>query len=104
MTRISATGQDTGFTPGPWFLSAQGGSVVARPTITLPNGEERWTTTRIASFSSSGGNEANARLIAAAPDMFEALENIRSAASGLNHPALCIIDSIAAAALAKVRP
>lgn len=32
----------------------------------------------------------------------EALENIRSAASALNHPALCIIDSMAADALAKI--
>lgn len=61
-------------TPGPWLLTAAKKSVVAQPTVILPNGEKRWTTRRIAMFTYND-NVADAYLIAAAPDMLAALRH-----------------------------
>ena len=90
------------FTPPPWFATASGRSVVARPIVELPNGREAWTTKRICTFSYND-NKADVRLVVAAPDLFAALENIFEASSARNHPALCIINDMAERALAKAR-
>ena len=71
---------ETKHTPGPWFME----------TWSKFNGEQ---VTQVSAFSeygnrtmqaivNSGNSEANARLIAAAPDLLEALKEIVSAADG----------------------
>jgi hypothetical protein len=57
------------------MLTEQKGSVVARPEVVLATGEKRWTTVHIAALSRSY-NEANAHLITAAPELYEAGANL----------------------------
>ena len=85
-------------TPGPWLLELDnfGDYTVHRQNETLAiaavvNGEMR----RMGNLS--GQHEANARLIAAAPDMFEALKHILAGALSLPRFA----EEEARAALAK---
>jgi hypothetical protein len=97
------------FTPAPWFLTEQKRSVVARPIVTLPNGEERWTTKRICALSYND-NEADARLIAAAPELYEAVRLFVEKYGAADEPSgvammLAYNDALEAgkAALAKAR-
>ena len=56
---------ETKFTPGPWMV---GGSLVGAGNIII---RQQWDCDGVRSFDVA---EANANLIAAAPDMYEALE------------------------------
>jgi hypothetical protein len=72
-------------TPGPWF--AAGSSILARGTTDTFSGSVSGTIAYAESLDqsdiegrnwhTSGNRDANARLIAAAPDLLEALEEIR---------------------------
>ena len=62
------------FTPGPWRSISHGSREVQRPYVISETGI---ILADCNAESSDGENEANARLIAAAPDMFRALEHAR---------------------------
>ncbi len=68
------------FTPGPWL--AVGNAVLARSEHA---GGRAIAVTGMTSPPSSGEGEANARLIAAAPELYEALEEI----AGTEHQDVC---------------
>lgn len=60
-------------TPGPWTLKPNGVISGGKP-IQLPNGEAVQQVA-MATYLDDGDREANARLIAAAPELLEALRN-----------------------------
>ena len=62
----------TGHTPGPWYANMEQGTVAGGPDMRLVARTAHWH--RNDKFPTS--SEANARLIAAAPDMLEALERL----------------------------
>lgn len=67
------------FTPGPWSIR------VAKGTVTLEANDGAEIARNLATYNGqplSENKEANARLIAAAPDMLEALEEILGAFHG----------------------
>lgn len=88
--------RESGHTPGPW--TSEAGSNTGRRII-APNAPK---TRRVVAACGGKDREANARLIAAAPDMYEALKQAREWLSGWASAdlQLAIID----AALAKVQP
>lgn len=61
-------------TPGPWTVErdGQGNIVIGAPK---PNDDARYLWIAEVTPSNNGEHEANARLIAAAPEMLEALRN-----------------------------
>lgn len=99
-------------TPGPWFIPKYGDIDEAEINFTHPNGK---TYTIAKAFSGLGGNDfkeqhANAHLIAAAPDLLEALEEIAQGMGAYNVDPLehanNVIEeakSIARAAIAKAK-
>lgn len=74
----SAEERGPGFTPGPWTVDASGGGVefvVAAPDPEAP--EDPWSVALVFGFCGyAGDTPANAHLIAAAPDLYEALERL----------------------------
>jgi hypothetical protein len=94
--------QKSGHTPGPWSVDTRGGGLTVRATD-KPN-HNAWDTAHI-----TGGNAANAALIAAAPDLLEALEALQAEAwtrrtGNVNKDyGLLIADSAARAAIAKAK-
>lgn len=75
-------------TPGPWSTR---GSARERGTVYVEAGSPQWL---LASVSGQGvANEANARLIAAAPDLLEAC---RDAMAMLTHPEVITAFQVAA--------
>lgn len=62
----------TKHTPGPWYLVEYGGETICSSDYE----EEVAVVIRV--YESDAEFEANARLIAAAPDMLKVLENIKS--------------------------
>lgn len=90
------------FTPGPWFVKPY------QPE----NGGTKYSVTHDGEQTCCSWNEANARLIAAAPDLYEALDLLRifldrrSAAGqkGITQSQMDDVEAKARAALAKVQP
>jgi hypothetical protein len=69
----------SGFTPGPWMAAASPSSVVGWPVVRQGVGRSICSISYLPKDAAPevyAESEANARLIAAAPDMFEALEII----------------------------
>jgi hypothetical protein len=60
---------ETKHTPRPWFLSHASGD-------TMPITAEGYTVAEALPFDNEGEQEANARLIAAAPELLDALEGV----------------------------
>ena len=94
-------------TPGPWLAAP---NIADEPAFAV--GLSKWEDGTACGCDASGSDyllltscnltEANARLIAAAPDMLDALEVIRIVATRPHHPnALSAIRKIAANAIAK---
>jgi hypothetical protein len=85
-------------TPGPWIVDDKQGGDVYRYVLAeggdLPTVIARVTLNR-------GASEANARLIAAAPELYEALLTI---ASSGERRGLALAAAVARAAFAKVSP
>lgn len=99
-----------GFTPGPWVVTvAKGGWF----EVCIPDEDSRTGGDLVAEVFSPGTgpkpdaeDEANARLIAAAPEMFEALTNLLKTHKGgeeLVSGQCCSLADAAIAALAKAR-
>ena len=67
---------DTPWTPGPWYIAALDDQEEATEfDILAPDGEEEpWHIAK--TYGNIDGEKANARLIAAAPEMAEALANM----------------------------
>lgn len=89
------------FTPGPWqYLRSPSGPIRVGPSHNC--------TVAVAPFPPTGDQEANARLIAASPDLYEALDRINVAAcyaseedTDAREAVLLHIGELARAALAK---
>lgn len=87
------------FTPGPWLNEPGSHQIFA---MTLRNDGKKNTIAR-AAISTEGGSEvecANARLIAAAPELYEALIEVKKYMKRAPYSVFQKID----AALAKVQP
>lgn len=79
---------ETKHTPGPWEFDGPHHNIIVWSS---PNN-------RICFMTSDGPTEANARLIAAAPDLLEALKNIVNSIEVHDHPAVMMaFDAIAKA-------
>ena len=83
---------DTKFTPGPWRIANNGRSGKKTRTFRIwrndpnqPDGDN-FRNTGYANISSHVSGEANAHLIAAAPQLYEALECLLNATMYRNHP------------------
>jgi len=100
-------------TPGPWWATTGGTGWEVR---TYRDGENPETSPYIGEYYGAsithgigdhteartrGNEEANARLIAAAPDLLEALEKASNTLAGLGYPK--IADNMCAPAIAKAR-
>lgn len=91
------------FTPGPWqYLRSPSGPIRVGPSHNC--------TVAVAPFPPTGDQEANACLIAAAPDLYEALDRINVAAcyaseedTDAREAVLLHIGELARAALAKAQ-
>jgi hypothetical protein len=68
-------------TPGPWLAAAKPSSVVGLPVVSTKNGRSVASVTFFALgeqfVNHDAESQANARLIAAAPDMLEALKALK---------------------------
>ena len=87
------------WTPGPWNLVWWGNETYPYPLSILADNDGMWIA-RDGTVSS----EANARLITAAPDLFEALTVARAFIAGTDDGDRYDIIPIIDAALAKVEP
>ena len=68
---------DTPWTPGPWEAHKTGAIEEHNYAITAPDGDsEPWWIAKTYFFVQPGMEAANARLIAAAPEMAEALDAV----------------------------
>lgn len=98
---------ETKFTPGPWQprYTGRGKSVFYHVSVTVPviPGYCGETTKELASMSTTDGESErfNAYLIAAAPELYDALENMLAISGGVERGS-AVYDS-AVAALAKAR-
>lgn len=93
----------TKHTPGPWRIAQQ--SSPFPWVIESELREDEIAHAPINSGNTHAEDQANARLIAAAPDLLEALEAVVASASPhpVEHPAMTKAWGIARAAIAKVR-
>ena len=92
------------FTPGPWEARPHDGGYLA--VRRYSPGDGSLVTEFIAECRGKPNvpNESNARLIAAAPDLYEAVEGLLIAYKGaIPHPQYNVFYTGAIAALAKVR-
>ena len=90
-------------TPGPWLIEAQNSHTGAIATVhnTTDVWVEIWSENWIVTGMGPEEQSANARLIAAAPDLLEALKEIIAAADGDGWNQLDASFATARAAIAK---
>lgn len=100
---------ETKFTPGPWEVHGEVEHNISRTTsVYICRSDEPWPNGQLAMVNTAdgfGSQVANANLIAAAPELYEALEAIAAMLGGYaGQPNLSgDIFKIADAALAKAR-
>jgi len=95
----------TSFTPGPWIAAASPSSVVGWPVVARPMGRSICNVSWLPGLPDDATAEcaANARLIAAAPALLEALQRLAGMLSGdgMSAQDRCDAYEIADAAIAK---
>jgi len=92
---------DTPWTKGPWVIDEADGDDDESPIYFINGVADNMTVARTIRFT--GRDEANARLISAAPDMAEALEAIVRAETDYANATVRRMANIARAALARAK-
>ena len=94
-------------TPGPWLAASKPSSVVGLPVVATRTGRSVASVSFFAlgqQFSNHDAeSQANAKLIAAAPDLFEACAGVWAALADTDDPRLAAIAKECDAALTKAR-
>ena len=90
---------ETKHTPGPWILHPTAHHPAVRSIGTPDTGPRRICT--VGTMNGNPVDKANARLIAAAPELLEALQNIIESVDKGNAAILCPLAAAARSAIAK---
>lgn len=93
----------SGHTPGPWSAKRQNGHLRASSRLHIFDSQFRVVTVMSGSMKNACSYEANARLIAAAPELLEALKSCAAVCAGQVFNKKGLIESLelARAAIAK---